>query len=192
MKLFIILTSFCVIASLTQAQITTNINWVQKNSKPAEQQVFYDKKRKLTWADFLGTPNLPDPVAAITASGFGYSTKISTSNNKGTIAIDIYCNFSKLNSWVKKDKNTAYILKHEQHHFDVTYLAAIQFINNVKTAKLTVNNTTYLLADLYKQSCDYMNNLQNEYDTQTKNGQIKNKQAEWNAYFEKRLLEVKM
>lgn len=173
----------------TQAQTTISINWVQKNSQPPEQVILYDKKVKLTWADFKGKPNLPNPTVAITSSGFGYDMGIQTKNDKATIKLFIYCSFDKQQSWVKPGQNTPYILEHEQHHFDATFIASQEFIKKIRTANLTPQNATKVLADLYKQCFDSMNKMQNDYDNQTQNGLVKAKQAEWSAFFKKKLTE---
>ncbi len=162
------------------AQVTTNITWTEKTKLPTNNTIYYNASKKLVWANFEGKPTQSEPIAAITTSGFGYNASMHTINDKGQINVSIYCYFSKPNSWVRKQKNTAYILNHEQHHFDITYIAAKIFIDKVKAAALTTTNMNDELSAIYKQCYAAMNKMQNNYDTETKNGQIKEKQEEWN------------
>jgi hypothetical protein len=153
----------------------------------ASDVIYYNANKKLVWSDFKGIPGPPSPIAAITSSGFGYKASMHSSNGKGQIDVEIYCYFSKTNSWVKPAKKSAYVLLHEQHHFDATYLAAKLFIEKVKAANLTTSNMNEVLAKLYKECCNGMHQMQNDYDGQTMNGQLKDKQEKWNSFFEEKL-----
>lgn len=170
------------------AQITTTITWTEKSKLSAANVIYYNSAKKLTWADFKGIPDKPDPIAAITSSGFGYNAGMRSKNGKGTINVDIYCYFNKPNSWVKTGKNTPYILNHEQHHFDATYIIAKTFIARVKEAALTPDNMNAELARIYKDCNVLLNKMQDDYDKQTRNGIDKAKQASWDEIFKEKLL----
>jgi hypothetical protein len=169
------------------AQVSTVISWTEKTKLDPKNTIYYNATKKLVWDDFKGTASQPEPIAAITASGFGYKSAMHTVNGKGEITVSIYCYFNKQNSWVRKGKNTAYILNHEQHHFDVTYIAAKMFIDKVKAAGLTTSNMETLLSKIYKECTTAMHKMQNDYDKETNNGQIKEKQEEWNKFIELQL-----
>lgn len=155
---------------------------------PASEVIYYKANKKLQWDHFLGAvPANPGIVAALTVSGFGYGASLKTINGKGELNISVYCYFSKNRSWVKPGKNTAYILNHEQHHFDVSYIAAELFIDKLQSAKFTNSNYNQLLARIYKECCDSMNKMQNEYDGQTNNGQVKAEQSRWDALIDSRI-----
>ncbi|MFT3911226.1 MAG: hypothetical protein QM737_17530 [Ferruginibacter sp.] len=187
MKISILLFSFFLINN-SFGQLTTNVSWTQQTSLPANETIYYSPGKKLVWSNFTGTaPNDNSIVAALTFSGFGYNASIKTVNGKGELNINVYCYFTKNMSWVKPGKNTAYILDHEQHHFDVTYIAAVIFMDKLQNAKFTTTNYNELLARIYKENCDLMNKMQNDYDGQTKNGQIKSEQARWNDLIDSRV-----
>lgn len=174
--------------NITKAQVTINIVWTEKTKLDAKNTIYYNTNKKLVWSDFKGNPAEPEPIAAVTSSGFGYDASMHAINGKGAISVNIYCYFNKPNSWVRKGKNTTYILNHEQHHFDVTYIVAKMFIDKVKAAALTTENMNAQLAKIYKDCCAIMNKMQSDYDAATKNGQIKVKQEEWNKFIETQLL----
>jgi hypothetical protein len=152
--------------------------------------IYYNANKKLTWADFNGPQGPPSAVAAITSSGFGYNAAMQSSNGKGSITVSVYCYFSKPNSWVRKGKTTTYILNHEQHHFDATYICAKMFIEKVNASKLTTSNMNEILAKFYKECCANMQKMQSDYDGETKNGQLKDKQEKWNTFFNEELLRI--
>jgi hypothetical protein len=186
LAVFFFLQTFFV--SIGNAQITTTISWIEKTSMNATDVIYYNKNKKLVWADFKGAPAPPSAVAAITSSGFGYKASMQTSNGKGSINVSVYCYFSKPKSWVRKGKTTAYILNHEQHHFDATYICAKRFIEKIKIATLTTSTMNDVLAKLYKACCAEMSKMQTDYDGETMNGQLKDKQEKWNAFFDAALL----
>ncbi len=168
-------------------QVTTNVYWTEQTEMSKPSTIYYNPNKNLVWADFKGIPGPPSPVAAITASGFGYKANMSSSGGKGEINVAIYCYFNKNSSWVRLGKTTAYILNHEQHHFDVSYLAAGIFMNKIKNAALTTSNCNVLLQRVYKECCDMMNKMQDDYDGQTMNGQLEDKQQKWNVFFSEKI-----
>jgi hypothetical protein len=186
--LFLLFFTFYIAAN---AQITTTISWVEKSNANAADVIYYNPNKKLAWADFKGTPGPPSVVAAITSSGFGYKAGMKSTNGKGEISVSVYCYFSKPNSWVRKGKTTAYILNHEQHHFDATYICTKRFIEKIRTANLTTTNMNDVLAKLYKECSTEMRKMQADYDGETMNGQLKDKQEKWNTFFDRTLIELK-
>ena len=183
MKLFVSASFFMLFYFSSSAQITTNIYWTEQTEMNKSNTIYYTALKNLVWDDFKGVPGPPGPVAAITASGFGYKANMSSSNGKGEINIAVYCYFNKKASWVKPGKTTSYILNHEQHHFDVSFLAAGFFINKLKNTVITTSNCNAVLPKIYKECCDMMNKMQDDYDGQTMNGQLEDKQKRWNGFF---------
>ncbi len=168
------------------AQLITNVIWTEKSSLPASEVIYYSSDKNLTWPDFKGTP--PESRAsAVTVSGFGYQAGINTKNGRGTLNISVYCYFNKNKSWVKPGKNTSYILNHEQHHFNISYLAARIFADKLQKAVFTLTNYNILIPRIYTETCEIMNKMQNDYDGQTKNGQLKDVQSKWNEVLEEKI-----
>ena len=154
---------------------------------PASEIIYYDAKEKLIWNDFEGPSRDEGTVAAMTVSGFGYQAGIKTSGGKGQLNISVYCYFSKDKSWVKPGKTTPYILTHEQHHFDVSYIAACIFIDKLQSSVFTNSNFNTLIPRIYNESCAIMNKMQDDYDGQTRNGQLKEEQARWNILIDDKI-----
>lgn len=186
MKLLSILYfSFCFIEA--DAQLKTNVVWTDETSFPVSETLSYKRGINLLWKDFRG--DVPDEsrAAAMTVSGFGYKANLKTTNGKGGLNISVYCYFDNIKSWVKKGSTSIYILNHEQHHFDISYLAAKLFIDKLESTVFTNSNYNVLLPKIYNECGNIMNKMQNDYDGQTKNGQLKDMQAKWNDLLEQKI-----
>lgn len=183
--IFLIISVFTFSYSI--GQLTTKVSWTNESTMPKNEVIYYNKDVRLVWDNFKGMPNREGIVAALTVSGFGYNANIKTTNGKGELNISVYCYFNLNKSWVKPEKNTAYILTHEQHHFDISFLAAAIFMDKLQSAVFTAANFKSLIPRIYNESCDIMNKMQNDYDTETKNGQIKDEQIRWNALIDSKI-----
>ena len=186
-----ILSIFTVLCSLAvEAQFSSNIYWTEQTTLPTNETIYYNASNPLRWADFKGKPDNSSVAAAITASGFGYKADFKSLGNKSQLNIGVYCYFNNKNSWAKPGKTTAYILTHEQHHFDISYLAANIFLDKLKSAGITRANYNVLLPKIYNECVAVMNKMQQEYDGQTKNGQLKDIQSQWNEYVSGKIKEA--
>ena len=187
MKIFSFLFFSLLIYLQTVAQVTTNVYWTEQTEMNKSNTIYYNPEKNLIWDNFKGVPGLQSPVAAITASGFGYKANMNSSKGKEEINVAVYCYFNKKGSWVRPGKATSYILNHEQHHFDVSYLAAGIFINKLRNTIITTSNCNTVLPRIYKECCDMMNKMQDDYDGQTMNGQLEDKQKKWNVFFAEKI-----
>jgi hypothetical protein len=162
------------------SQLTMTVEWFPLESAPAGDTIYYHQGQPLQWKDFQGQPDPKNIAAAITASGFGYSLAMQQTGKHTNISITVYCFFSKSASWVKKGMKNDYALLHEQHHFDITYYNTCLFIQKLKQAGLTKDNCDKLAEQLNNECYAEMEKMQNAYDGQTRNGQLKEVQAQWN------------
>jgi len=149
--------------------------------------IFYDANRKLNWTDFRGVADANTVAAALTDAGFGYNSSYSYSDGKGTLTITVYCDFNKNTSWFKPEGKNDYILRHEQHHFDIAYICTMQFIDRLRKGAYTTTNYHQLIGAAYKECATSMNAMQNQYDNETQHGLIKDKQQEWSDKIDKQL-----
>ncbi len=180
---------FLFISNVIHAQLTTNVQWTKQSSMPASDVIYYDAGTKLLWNNFLCKPPADNSwIAAITMSGFGYNASMRSTAGKGQLNIQVYCFFNKIKSWVKPGKTTNYILTHEQHHFDISYIAANIFVDMIQNAVLTTGNYNAILPRIYNECIDIMNKMQDEYDGETRNGQEKYLQEKWNRFIDDKIV----
>ncbi|UAY51457.1 hypothetical protein [Ferruginibacter albus] len=191
MRIILTLFLFCLITTGASAQnVDVAVKYTTKPDLKDNNLIFYDGKQRLTWDDFKGTPNDDNTfTAALTYAGFGYGATFSDDDGdgKGTLTITVYCDFNKNGSWVKEKGRNDYILNHEQHHFDISYICTLLFIKKLKEEKYTLANYNSVIKNAYRQTASQMSSMQNQYDTETHNGLIKDKQEEWNNKIKEQL-----
>ena len=177
-------------SSTAIAQVTVSVRWQKDNTRGLGDTIYYSQNRKLDWKDFQGDPDLKSDAAAITSSGFGYLLAMRSVNHRTTITISVYCFYDKQHSWVRPGVESDYALLHEQHHFDITYIAASAFVEKLGAARFSLGNYRNMAESIYYQSNNDMEKMQNDYDGQTKNGRVKNIQAVWNNKIEEKLVRL--
>lgn len=141
----------------------------------APSPIDWSASRKLTWADFKGSPPPRAANAALTNSSIGFD--MGYGSNGFTYAIS--CRFDPEKSWgrVKTDP----ILKHEQAHFDITeiharklYQAFKNYTFNEKTVEADVNR-------IYDQILKEHQDMQHLYDAETEHSINTREQSRWLA-----------
>lgn len=173
------------------AQLAAKVEWTRQTSMPASEVIYYTPEKKLHWDNFKGlAPAENSSIAAITMSGFGYSASIKSSGGKGELHIKVYCYFNKSRSWVRPLRKTAYILNHEQNHFDISYIAACIFISRIKNSILTLKDYNTLLPRIYDECVTSMDNMQESYDGETRNGRETVLQEKWNGLIKEKITAV--
>src|SRR5215203_1838677 len=78
-----------------------------------DETIAWRMARKLSWEDFMCSPEKQGDAVASTSTSLGISYQVKD----GKLAYDISCHFSKRKSWGLL--KTEYILAHEQAHFDI-------------------------------------------------------------------------
>lgn len=182
MPVLLLITGFTLIAQ----KVDTKITWLTDIPDPAD-NIIYNPQQKLTIADFKGTPNNATDAVAITSSGFMFKAGYHAENGKATLAISVYCSFSKSESWMKERGKTAYILAHEQHHFDISYISTLLFIKKLQQTRFQQDSYLEQLKTIHAAAVQQMKELQRQYDEETHNGINTARQEEWNITIEKKL-----
>lgn len=152
-----------------------------------EDTMTWNESRKLHWADFKANPNQDSGAVALTASGitFGYSVKTS-GERIVDFSTSVEAHFYPNKSWYLKEKGNAYILGHEQLHFDITELYARMFREQL--TQLVVNqNAKEQMQRLHTAINDALNETQKRYDAQTNHSMNIASQQKWEAFIEEEL-----
>ncbi|SDI03423.1 DUF922 domain-containing protein [Winogradskyella thalassocola] len=154
-----------------------------------EESMTWNESAKLTWADFKATPNLESDAVALTASGITFGYSVNTSGERIVdFSTSVEAHFYPSKSWYIQDKGNAYILAHEQLHFDITELYARKFRAQIK--KLVVNqNVKDQMNRLHAKINEAVNETQKRYDAQTNHSMNREMQKEWEITIQKELRE---
>jgi hypothetical protein len=172
----IFLTAILGAASLAPINEVSYSSYAESSAK-----IYYSKERKLTWADFVKT-NKPGDVAAVTVSEISYEL----SSFKGKYEIGVICVFHKNLSYCNRSNNTAYILNHEQRHFDISYIFAIYLKKRLASEK---NLTIQRANEIYDKIISEWENFQELYDSETNHSINKTSQEKWDKHIDKLLNE---
>ena len=166
--------------ALAKSQLHVNVQWQKQTTAVSRDTLFYNDHSKLTWDNFFVKKDEGNNTAALTTSGFGFTAGIYSRSGKGTLDINVFCYFLPSKSWVKDGHASEYILNHEQHHFDISYIGTCVFMKKLREAKINTNNYSSILTKIYNETYEYMSNMQDSYDNETNNGMIKERQDDWN------------
>lgn len=158
---------------------------VSLTAQDTDEELIRWSSKRLTWADYKGKPNPNSDAAASTTTYLMISYNIGNNN----FSYRIESKFSKTRSWGLH--KTAYILRHEQGHFDIAEVFARKL--HKKMSEYSFNKKTYQkdLKKIYQDILDEKEELQNSYDRETNHSINKEKQEEWNRKIEKLLNEFK-
>jgi hypothetical protein len=141
--------------------------------------------RKLTWADFKGTPNPSSPNAALTNSSinveFGFNGKSMTHSIK--------CRFNKSLSWgrIKND----YILGHEQGHFDIAEIHARLLHKALSDYSFNAKTVNDDVTKIYNKVIEAHVKFQKSYDLETNHSIDTAQQVVWDKKIDSLLTELK-
>lgn len=191
MKYLFLLLFLCTTYTNVPAQpVAVNIDYTVNIPNPNGKLIFYNPGELLTIAAFAGEADNNSSAVAITSSGFAFKAGFKNAGGKAILNIKVYCSFDKQMSWMKPNGKNEYTLLHEQQHFNISYLGAMEFMQQLKAATFTPDNYNKLIQTLYNQSAKFMEDLQQAYDGETHNGIIKERQQYWNEKINKRLSSI--
>ena len=154
--------------------------FAQQNSNSI---LYWSKDKKLSWSDYLASPDSKSDAAACTTTQL--TVEYLFSKNKFSFRIKSF--FIKSTSWGRH--KTEFILSHEQGHFDIAEIFARKL--NKELSEYQFNNKTYQkdLKDIYDEIVAAKTAMQDEYDFETNHSINKEKQNEWLIKIE-RILQI--
>lgn len=141
----------------------------------AQDKILWSDQNKLSWQDFQSKtkPNTSN-AAATTFCGISYL--LNSPTKKFTARqVKIEAFFIPSKSWAHADHKTEFVLLHEQSHFDIAELFARKFrklINDKTMDAKTLNN-------LYREIYEDYKSYQQDYETVTNHGRLRDKQYEY-------------
>jgi len=138
---------------------------------------------KLTWNDFKGNAKTQktDESVAITHTRI----KVATEESEKKTTFVVTCIFDKQNSWTTV--GDAYILNHEQIHFDIAEIYARILRKKLSMINKKAQNIEAKVNELHQLTFNDCNKFQVQYDTETNHSKNKMKQQIWNEKVRKLL-----
>ena len=142
--------------------------------------------RKLSWADFKGTPPGGKRVAATTASGISYSYKTMESNGRYKLDYEVTALFYPHQSWYHRELCDSVVLSHEQLHFDISELYARR-MRQIMGRRTFGPNVRAEVRKIFKELNGELSEFQDRYDRETDFSRDREAQAFWNDAIARRL-----
>jgi len=170
----------------TCERVETEIYYVS-NIEKYQKEIEWNVNRNLKWTDFkalVKPKNIDLPNAsAVTCSNFGFEAQKLFYSSK--TEIDIISIFDCTKSWVDstQTKNN-WLLKHEQGHFDLTEIYARKLRKNLENGNFNTKNLNSKTRAIFEKIEQEYKDEQKRYDKETNHSLKKNKQIEWNSYFD--------
>lgn len=149
--------------------------WISPQSEA--HLIYHDNNVQLKWKDYQGDAEDDVNASALTSIGFRMGYKGTARQDSLVVIVEAF--FDKQNSWAKKD-TTAYALKHEQIHFDITELYARKLKQSIQGATLTYKNYQSVLRDLERKAHHDLNTADSIYEAVTDYSKNKVEQKKWN------------
>lgn len=151
-----------------------------------QDKIFWNENRKLVWADFQSKTK-PNASQAAATTFCGISYLLDSSTKKFTdkqVAIASF--FVPSKSWAHTDHRTEIVLMHEQSHFDIAELFARRFRKLISDKTLDVKSLQKYYNQVYEDYKDY----QQDYETVTNHGRIRDKQYEYSRKIDQQIEEL--
>lgn len=165
---------------------SVSVNFTDYSEKEEGDTVYYSVKRPIKWNDFQS--KITDgKYAAEVFPSFGYDEH--TELIKGVVHVHLAMKvfLPKSACWVRPGSESEYALNHEQRHFDIVKLVAEHLEQKIKSENLPVDNFDGYINVDYLDAFREMNDLQKQYDDETRHGIDEAEQQHWNERIDKEL-----
>lgn len=145
------------------------------------QKIYWQEGLKLKWENFKSRVNNQggSNVVAYTNCGWSYSY-VKSSNPKAPIRIKVETIFNENQSWKDDKRINDYVLLHEQKHFDAAEVFARKLRKELSEKIKTSSDFDRYFKTVYNRILKEYQAFQKQYDAETKNGMVEEKQAEYN------------
>ena len=141
----------------------------------AQDKIFWSENRKLVWEDFQ-SKNQPNTSKAAATTFCGISYLLNSPTKKfSSKEVKIESFFVPSKSWAHSDHKTDLVLMHEQSHFDIAELFARRFRKLISDKILDAKTLQKHYTNIYEAYKDF----QQDYETVTNHGRIREKQLEY-------------
>lgn len=152
----------------------------------AQDKIFWNENRKLVWADFQSQTK-PNTSQAAATTFCGISYLLNSSTKKFTDKqVKIESFFIPSKSWAHPEHETDNVLMHEQSHFDIAELFARRFRKIISDKTLDTKSLQKYYERIYDDYKDY----QQDYETVTNHGRIRDKQLEYSRKIDEEIAEL--
>ncbi len=150
--------------------------------------IIWSKEKNLTWKDFQGKVPAQDPHVSLSRVEIRYESQV---DKQGKMTMNIESVFIKNLSWVKQDRKSDHILRHEQYHFNITEVWARKLRKEIVSKKWNTKTFEKEFNTLFKKMMAQTLKEQKRYDDETNHSKVFAKQSEWERDIDTELSNLK-
>lgn len=147
------------------------------------------ENRLLSWDDFKGRPDQNSAHDAYTFWNINYSLNGMTLKGDtvkiGSFAVTL--TLDEKQSWIKPQKQTDLLLKHEQGHFDIGLICQREMIRQLNSTVFFKYGLQEKIQTIFSTVLDKYQLSGQQYDKETDHSKNLQAQESWNAFFTKEL-----
>ncbi len=147
------------------------------------------ENRLLSWDDFKGRPDQNSSHDAYTFWNINYGLKGMTLKGD-TVKISSFSvtlSLDENQSWIKPQKQTDRLLKHEQGHFDIALICQREMIRQLNSTVFFKDGLQEKIQTLFSSILNKYHVLGQQYDKETDHSRNQQSQDNWNAFFAKEM-----
>lgn len=156
------------------------------SSPNSESFIRWKSTNQLRWSQFKGNPDPKSSFYAFAYSGVNYEFEWVDYHTHLNISWNVFSYFNSDSSWVKDNKESDFLLKHEQGHFDITELYARKLNSKFSNFTFTLNYD-HEFDSIFQTITKEKDIEQHLYDSLTDHSRNLKQQVKWNTYIEKTL-----
>jgi hypothetical protein len=156
------------------------------SSESDDLKIEWSESKNLTWADFQGTESRIQGYAASSSTGISFTYSVKRYADDFDLDYSVKCHFYPEESWYDISSASAYILKHEQTHFDISELHARILRKLISEASFSKNLKIEIKA-IYKEVEKQRVEMQHRFDTETEHSIRRENEYLWEEFVAKKL-----
>ena len=163
--------------------------WIACTYNATAQSASY---HRLNADEFEGMPGGIPGMVAYTSCYIDFHYRVTNDKrNNFNLTFDIHLLFNRDKSWIDKKRLQSGamltdIMNHEQGHYTIAYMEQQELMRTVSKTRFTANYQAEARAIFDRIDAKYQQ-LNNNYDNDTRNSLDKVQQHSWDEYFKKRL-----
>ncbi len=170
-----------IIILLSPSCITINNKGITKEI------ITWKETRKLKWTDFAGYPNESSLYEAVASVKLNVNYKIE----KQKLKFRVFAMFSKKESWYKSTpfNDTEYHLNHEQKHFDLGEVVALELKNELFSYSLGKKEVLneFPVEKIIDEYLAKLRVIEKQYDSETNHSLDYINQIKWDSIIYRKL-----
>ncbi len=155
-------------------------------SSTIPERIEWHADQKIAWDMFKAVPNTTNGYAATSSTGISQTYEINSNGYINKPSIRVKAHFYPKYSWYNAKDTSAYLLAHEQAHFDITEIHARKLRKRINEFDFSANAKAEIKT-LYNEIEQERKMMQRDFDSASRHSRDKNQEMLWRKEIKKLL-----